>query len=143
MTPRHAGDKPMTGTAGVIGTALSESLSSDDTVVGPDRSGSKAADDTIIFDLTSDESGEHAFQNFHDRYSDRIDSVIHLAAYFDFTGEDNPLCRKITMEAHAGDISNPKTGHHCRARCHPGCIPRLLEADALPAPSVTAQPAVK
>lgn len=101
MTTKATADKPIvviTGASGAIGTALSKALSSDYTVVGLDRSESKTADDTIIFDLTSDESVENAFKTFRERYGNRIDSVIHLAAYFDFTGEDNPLYQKINID---------------------------------------------
>lgn len=41
--------------------------------------------------LTSEQSIATAIGTIKNRFGGRIASVIHLAAYFDFTGEDNPL----------------------------------------------------
>ena len=49
----------------------------------------------IEADLTSDESVAKAFEVFRSRFGGRIASVVHLAAYFDFSGEDHPLYQAI------------------------------------------------
>jgi nucleoside-diphosphate-sugar epimerase len=41
-------------------------------------------------DLTSDESVRLDLKRVRERFGDRTASVVHLAAYFDITGEPNP-----------------------------------------------------
>ena len=52
----------------------------------------------IDFDLSSDEAVRKALEEVRDRFDSRIASVIHLAAYYDVSGEPNPLYEKITIE---------------------------------------------
>src|SRR3546814_13732678 len=52
----------------------------------------------IDFDLGSDEAIRSAFEEVRSRFGNRIASVIHLAAYYDVTGEPSPLYEKITVE---------------------------------------------
>lgn len=94
-------DKPIvviTGAAGGIGTALCDRLRDAYTVIGLDRDEAEAADEAILFDLASDDSVELALRKLRDSYGDRIDSFIHLAAYFDFTGEESPLYEAVNVE---------------------------------------------
>jgi nucleoside-diphosphate-sugar epimerase/uncharacterized membrane protein len=88
----------ITGAAGDIGSTLARALQRDHTVVGLDRPGAQADFPLIEGDLTSAESVGQAMQSFRRDHGDRIASVIHLAAYFDFTGEDNPLYEKVNVE---------------------------------------------
>ncbi len=93
-------DKPLvliTGAAGDIGSALAEALKDDYALVGLDRPGKKAAIPLIEVDLTLSSSVADAFQQLRQRYGARIASVIHLAAYFDFTGEESPLYEKVNV----------------------------------------------
>ena len=87
----------ITGAAGEIGSALAEALAHDYTLVGLDRAGKSASVPIIPVDLTSDESIARAFAEFRKQHGERIASVIHLAAYFDFTGEDNPLYGEVNV----------------------------------------------
>jgi len=87
----------LTGAAGDLGSALAGNLQRDYTVVGLDRPGQKASVPLIDVDLGSAESVREALDIFRKRYGSRIASVVHLAAYFDFTGEDNPLYEKINV----------------------------------------------
>jgi nucleoside-diphosphate-sugar epimerase len=87
----------ITGAAGDIGSALAEALAHDYTLVGLDRPGKKASIPLIPVDLTSGESVEHALARLRGRHGARIASVIHLAAYFDFTGEESPLYEKVNV----------------------------------------------
>ena len=81
----------ITGAAGDIGTALAAALAHDYTVVGLARPGKQAAIPLIDVDLGSAESVQHALRELRAQYGERIASVINLAAYFDFTGEESPL----------------------------------------------------
>lgn len=49
-------------------------------------------------DFTSDAAVELALRKFRDAFGSRIASVIHLVAYFDFTGEDHPLYQSVNVE---------------------------------------------
>ena len=88
----------ITGAAGNIGTSLAEVLAESYRVVGLDRPGSKADFPLIEADLADDKSVAAGFAEFKQRFGERIASVVHLAAYFDFTGEVNPLYRSINVE---------------------------------------------
>ncbi|MGH6916505.1 MAG: NAD-dependent epimerase/dehydratase family protein, partial [Geminicoccaceae bacterium] len=94
-------DRPIvaiTGVAGNIGSALAMALEPDYTVVGFDLEGNDAPVDCIAIDLTSGDSVELALRKFRERYGSRIASVVHLAAYFDITGEGHPLYQKVNVE---------------------------------------------
>lgn len=88
----------ITGAAGDIGSALADALAADYTVVGLDRAGKKASIPLLAVDLSSADSIREALQEFRSRHGSRIASVIHLAAYFDFTGEDNPLYERVNID---------------------------------------------
>lgn len=88
----------ITGAAGSIGRALAGELSRDHAVVGLDVKGKKADFPLIEIDLSSARSVEQAFGEFRRRHGGHIAAVIHLAAYFDFTGEESPLYEKVNVE---------------------------------------------
>jgi len=54
--------------------------------------------DFIDCDLTSDESVNRALETLRERHGNKIASVVHLAAYYDFSGKPSPLYRKLTVE---------------------------------------------
>ena len=54
--------------------------------------------DLIYCDLLEPNSVREAFQKLGERHGKHIASFIHLAAYYDFTGEDSPLYDKLTVE---------------------------------------------
>jgi nucleoside-diphosphate-sugar epimerase len=96
----RASAKPLvviTGAAGDIGTSLGRVLASAYTVIGLDRQSSRAYE-TINCDLTSDKSIHDALGTLRERHGEQIAAVVHLAAYFDFTGKDNPLYREVNVE---------------------------------------------
>ncbi|MEX0408807.1 NAD-dependent epimerase/dehydratase family protein [Aquibium sp. LZ166] len=98
-----AGEKEIvvvTGSSGFIGSAVIEKLARRFTLVGFDRETSPhppAAAECICIDLTSDDSVEAALKRLRTGYGNRIASVIHLAAYFDLTGEANPKYEQVTV----------------------------------------------
>jgi nucleoside-diphosphate-sugar epimerase len=54
--------------------------------------------DFIDCDLTNDESVDDALNELARREGRCIASVVHLAAYYDFSGEPSPLYRNLTIE---------------------------------------------
>ena len=54
--------------------------------------------DFIACDLTSDQSVRQALRTLRDRHGDQLASVIHLAAYYDFSGKPSHLYRDLTVE---------------------------------------------
>jgi nucleoside-diphosphate-sugar epimerase/uncharacterized membrane protein len=91
----------VTGSSGYLGGATIRRLADKYTLVGLDRPGGKAPPECahqIEFDLGSDESVRDALEQVRSQFGERIASVIHLAAYYDITGEANPLYDKITVQ---------------------------------------------
>jgi len=86
----------ITGSNGNIGTALRKKLKSGYQVVGMDRDDGNNTD--IVADLTSPDSLTLAFRQLRDEHGDRIAAVVHLAAYFDFTGAKSPLYDQVNVE---------------------------------------------
>lgn len=90
----------ITGAIGAIGSALTRRLKQRYRVVGLDLS-CKGAPDCIEVDLSSEDSLSKAMATIGDRYGKRIASVIHLAAYYDMTGEPSPLYDTVNVEGTA------------------------------------------
>lgn len=88
----------ITGAAGDIGSSLAQALAHGYTVVGLDRAGKTASIPLIEVDLGAEDSIRKALQEVRQRHGARIACVIHLAAYFDFTGEDNPLYERVNVQ---------------------------------------------
>jgi nucleoside-diphosphate-sugar epimerase len=90
----------VTGSSGLIGFPLCERLAAHFNVVGFDREGPphppKSVDAESV-DLTSAENVRQALANVRERYGPQIASVIHLAAYYDFSGAPSPLYDKVTV----------------------------------------------
>jgi len=94
-------EKPLiliTGAAGNIGRSLAAALAPAYRIVGLDQPDTEADFPLIGVDLTSDESVRGALAKLRDRFGTRIASVIHLVAFFDFSGEDNPLYNSVNVE---------------------------------------------
>lgn len=94
-------DKPIvliTGAAGNIGGSLAAALADAYTIVGLDRPGAEADFALIAADFTDDASIAAAMAAFRKAHGGHIASVIHLVAFFDFTGEDNPLYETVNVE---------------------------------------------
>lgn len=86
----------MTGSEGTLGTALGAALAEEFTVVGFARSCHESSA-CITADITSDESLAKACAQLRERHGDRIASVIHLAAFFDFSGESDPRYDEVNV----------------------------------------------
>lgn len=88
----------ITGAAGTVGGVLARALSDAYCVVGMDQAGKTADMPMIAVDLTADVSVDHALSQLRDAHGAELASVIHLAAFFDFTGEDNPLYQTLNVD---------------------------------------------
>lgn len=101
---REANAKPViliTGSSGLIGTRLARAFEDEFRIVGLDVKPPKADDSSAEFiecDLTKEPSVAEAMKEVRRRFGERLASVIHLAAYYDFSGEPSPLYRKLTVE---------------------------------------------
>ena len=91
----------LTGSSGYLGGAIIRKLAGKYRIVGLDRPGGKAPPEpatAIDFDLSSDQSIRDALLEVRRDFGSRIASVVHLAAYYDISGEPNPLYDKITVQ---------------------------------------------
>ena len=88
----------ITGANGNLGRSLGKALGRDFRAVGLDRATEGAEFPVFKVDFTSDDSVELAFRKFRDAFGPQIASVIHCVAYFDFTGEENPLYHAVNVE---------------------------------------------
>jgi nucleoside-diphosphate-sugar epimerase len=90
----------VTGSSGRIGSPLSTMLGDAYNVVGFDRAGPPYPPievECVSVDLTSDDRIRRALARVRYAYGSRLASVIHLAAYYDFSGEPSPLYDEITV----------------------------------------------
>ena len=91
----------ITGSSGFLGQAIARGLMDRYRVIGLDVSRPKKplpGIETIEIDLTSDAIVAKALDQVRARTGGRIASVIHLAAYYDTTGEDNPRYDTVTVQ---------------------------------------------
>ena len=91
----------VSGSSGLIGTAIIEKLASQYQVAGLDHAGfpfPPAEAECICLDITSDKSMEFVFERIRYAYGNKIASVVHLAAYYDFSGKPSDLYDKITVK---------------------------------------------
>jgi nucleoside-diphosphate-sugar epimerase/uncharacterized membrane protein len=91
----------ITGSSGFLGQAIAKGLSQRYRVIGLDvmqpRTPLKGMQ-TLEVDLTSDDSVARAVRQAAALAGGEIASVIHLAAYYDTTGEDNPKYQAVTVD---------------------------------------------
>lgn len=96
-------DRPLaivTGGSGLIGSKVIERLLGAHRVVSIDLEGDPSSPPEVEFictDLTDRDSIARAFERIRSRYGERIATVVHLAAYYDFAGRDSPLYDEVTV----------------------------------------------
>ncbi len=103
-TPSSSSGKKIilvTGASGSVGSAICEALNDDYHLIGLDVVSADSADESYECDFTSKDSIALALKNIADKHGKHIVSVIHLAAYFDFTGEENPLYEELNVQGTA------------------------------------------
>lgn len=97
-------EKPIvlvSGSSGLIGSGVARALADRYRVVGLDVVEPEERPPGVDFvgcDLTDDESVGEALQSVRQEHGGRLASVIHLAAYYDFSGEPSPLYEELTVE---------------------------------------------
>jgi nucleoside-diphosphate-sugar epimerase len=91
----------ITGCDGYLGKAAAQALSAEHTVIGLDHDAPKGIGPLAEFvpvDLTSGSSVREALEHIQGVHGRRIASVIHLAAYYDFSGEPSSLYETVTIQ---------------------------------------------
>lgn len=97
-------EKPLlliTGVSGLIGTRLVEAFAADHRVVGLDIRPPGSPHPELRFyecDLTSDESVDRALEEVRRQHGSQVASVLHLAAYYDFSGKPSPFYERLTVQ---------------------------------------------
>ena len=92
----------VTGTSGRIGYAITKRLAEQQQSFNVIAFDLKAPShplpsaEWLHVDLSNEESTLRGLQAIRDLHGDRIASVIHLAAYYDFSGAPSPLYDKVT-----------------------------------------------
>jgi nucleoside-diphosphate-sugar epimerase len=90
----------ITGSSGRIGYPLAKRLAESFNVVGFDRrapSHPPPSAGCLYVDLTLEESVRRGLDAIRELHGNRLASVIHLAAYYDFSGAPSPLYEEITV----------------------------------------------
>ena len=89
----------ITGITGLIGTKLAQTFVSQYTVVGLDvKRSEQSVANVIECDLTDHASVTRALVSVRKQHGSRLASVIHLAAYYDFSGKPSPMYQELTVE---------------------------------------------
>ncbi len=91
----------VTGSSGLIGTALIDALQDRYNVIAFDLPGPPHPPDhadRVAVDLSSDESVQNALTHVRLDYGRRLASVVHLAAYVDFSGAPSGMYDAVTVD---------------------------------------------
>ncbi len=94
----------ITGAGGNIGNTLAQALRKHFRVIGldrsdgPDESDGKPPEGNYEIDLSSFQSVQSTFEQIAQNEGREIAAVVHLAAYFDFTGEESPLYQTVNVD---------------------------------------------
>lgn len=98
---RGLGTLIITGSSGRIGSAFIDRIGDSFIEMGLDREGPphppQDTEYVIDCDLTSDRSVQAALDRVRRLGHNRITSVVHLAAYYSFSGEPSPLYEQVTI----------------------------------------------
>jgi nucleoside-diphosphate-sugar epimerase len=88
----------ITGASGNLGRSVAAVLANDYQPVGLDLRGDEGRFTVLSCDFTSDVAVRKALQALRKRFGSHIASVVHLAAYFDFSGEDDPRYQSVNVD---------------------------------------------
>ena len=88
----------ITGAGGNLGRALAGALGRDYRIVGLDLAATDDPFPIIAADITDAESLKQALEQVAHAHGTSIASVVHLAAYFDFSGEEDPRYEAVNVE---------------------------------------------
>jgi len=104
MTEENKTEKPVvliTGASGLIGTRVCNQLENEYQLVGmdlKDPSDGRLPLHHIDTDLTDEQNVKESLREVKENFGNRIASVLHLAAYYDFSGEPSPMYESLTVE---------------------------------------------
>lgn len=90
----------VSGSSGLIGSALIKKLAGKYQVIGLDNAGypyPPPEAECVTIDITSDEDVQKAFADIRNKHGSQIASFVHLAAYYSFSQKSSPLYDKITV----------------------------------------------
>jgi nucleoside-diphosphate-sugar epimerase/uncharacterized membrane protein len=90
----------ITGSSGYIGSALAKKLAKDYQVIGLDRGHPRAPVPDVSYhslDFSSASDISATLEELGQKFGKKIKSVIHLVAYYSFSGEESDLYEKITV----------------------------------------------
>lgn len=88
----------ITGASGNLGRSIVAALRDDFQIVGMDRKAVEGIGFPIIeADLSSDDAVARALRRLQEDHGRHIAAVIHLIAYFDSSGEENPLYETVNV----------------------------------------------
>jgi nucleoside-diphosphate-sugar epimerase len=88
----------ITGAAGNLGRALAAALGAHYRIAGLDLASADAEFPIFAADFANPAAVELALTRLRERLGGRIASVLHLVAYFDQSGEDNPLYQSVNVD---------------------------------------------
>ncbi|WP_105439292.1 NAD-dependent epimerase/dehydratase family protein [Neorhizobium sp. T25_13] len=88
----------ITGGTGNLGRSIAQTLGRDYQIVALSHVERDADIPVFEVDITSNSSVELALRKFHDAFGERIASVIHLMAFFDFSGKEDPRYHSVNVE---------------------------------------------
>jgi nucleoside-diphosphate-sugar epimerase len=91
----------VTGSSGLIGTQIIKRLAKNYRVIGLDRVGDPfppVEAECVCYNITSEKSIRAAMKRISYGYGNKIASVIHLAAYYDFSGKPSPMYEEVTVK---------------------------------------------
>ena len=94
----------VTGSSGLIGAALVRRLAPRFSVVGFDRAGDPYPPEEaecVCVDVTDADSVTAGFRRVRYAYGGHLAAVVHLAAYYDFSGAPDPRYQTVTVEGTA------------------------------------------
>lgn len=90
----------VTGSSGRLGSASIKELATRFRVVGFDRDGDPHPPpeaECVCVDITSEESIAAGMERVREGYGTQIASVVHFAAYYDFSGDPSPKYEEVTV----------------------------------------------
>ncbi len=102
----------VTGSSGRIGTRIVSRLSQQYQPIAMDFVGATCENPDVEFiyvDLSSDHSVKCAFDRIRKVYNGKIASIVHLAAFYSFTGQHLELYDKITVQGTRRLLDESKT----------------------------------
>ncbi len=99
---QSATDRPVvliTGAAGNLGRSLAQALGDQYRIVGLDQTEGEGLDYPVHeIDLSDDDSVRETLAQVAADTGKRLAGVLHLVAYFDSSGKDNPLYQRVNVE---------------------------------------------